>query len=151
MFSDWLAVGDRPRCYVGGCEVGCRVAFTPWREQLVIGVSGIRGLGMIYYLAFASGAARFENMGFRMIDHSSDHSDLDCHQWHMRHATMRWLDGPRSKGADRQGIPPALKNDRHRRAFIADRPEVNLRCRINRTLRLAQRKPVARRAVKDIT
>lgn len=39
--------------------IGCRL---PWAEKLIVSVFGIRGLGSIYYLAYASGKTKFENV-----------------------------------------------------------------------------------------
>ena len=39
--------------------IGCRL---PWADKLIVSVFGIRGLGSIYYLAYASGKAKFENV-----------------------------------------------------------------------------------------
>lgn len=39
---------------------GCRL---PRAEKLIVSIFGIRGLGSIYYLAYASGKAKFENIG----------------------------------------------------------------------------------------
>jgi len=39
--------------------IGCQ---QPRAEKLIVSIFGIRGLGSIYYLAYASGRARFENV-----------------------------------------------------------------------------------------
>ncbi|GGL36029.1 cation:proton antiporter [Phycicoccus endophyticus] len=71
------------------------------RERLVVGFFGVRGVGSLYYLAFAAGTASFteerwmwSTVGFTIAVSVLVHGVLAT-------PTMRWLDGRRAARAER--------------------------------------------------